>query len=47
VCLFVNSGSEANDLALHLAKEYTKQNEVITLRYNTNEYILIYEILFV
>ncbi|CAM2724083.1 unnamed protein product [Rotaria socialis] len=32
VCLFVNSGSEANDLALHLAKEYTKQNEVITLR---------------
>ncbi|CAF1354113.1 unnamed protein product, partial [Rotaria sp. Silwood1] len=32
VCLFVNSGSEANDLALHLAKEYTKQHEVITLR---------------
>ncbi|CAF3932464.1 unnamed protein product, partial [Rotaria sordida] len=32
VCLFVNSGSEANDLALHLAKEYTKQSEVITLR---------------
>ncbi|CAF1448822.1 unnamed protein product [Rotaria magnacalcarata] len=24
VCLFVNSGSEANDLALHLAKEHTK-----------------------
>ncbi|UJR07661.1 hypothetical protein I4U23_011948 [Adineta vaga] len=32
VCLFVNSGSEANDLALHLAKEYTKQTEVISLR---------------
>jgi alanine-glyoxylate transaminase / (R)-3-amino-2-methylpropionate-pyruvate transaminase len=32
VCLFVNSGSEANDLALHLAKEYTKQHEVISLR---------------
>lgn len=32
VCLFVNSGSEANDLALHLAKEYTKQSEVISLR---------------
>jgi 4-aminobutyrate aminotransferase-like enzyme len=28
----VNSGSEANDLALHLAKEYTKQTEVISLR---------------
>ncbi|CAF1588666.1 unnamed protein product [Adineta ricciae] len=32
VCLFVNSGSEANDLALHLAREYTKQHEVISLR---------------
>lgn len=32
VCLFVNSGSEANDLALHLAREYTKQSEVISLR---------------
>ena len=32
VCLFVNSGSEATDLALHLAREYTKQHEVVTLR---------------
>ena len=30
--MFVNSGSEANDLALHLARTYTEQNEVITLR---------------
>lgn len=31
VCFFVNSGSEANDLALRLAKTHTKQNDVITL----------------
>lgn len=31
VCFFVNSGSEANDLALRLAKKYTAQTDVITL----------------
>ncbi|XP_054728962.1 alanine--glyoxylate aminotransferase 2-like [Anastrepha obliqua] len=31
VCFFVNSGSEANDLALRLARNYTKQQDVITL----------------
>jgi len=31
VCFFVNSGSEANDLALRLARYYTKQKDVITL----------------
>lgn len=31
VCFFVNSGSEANDLALRLAKTYTKQKDIITL----------------
>lgn len=31
VCYFVNSGSEANDLALRLARTYTKQRDVITL----------------
>lgn len=31
VCYFVNSGSEANDLALRLARQHTKRREVITL----------------
>lgn len=31
VCFFVNSGSEANDLALRLARAHTKHNDVITL----------------
>uniref|UniRef100_A0AAG5DLF6 Alanine--glyoxylate aminotransferase 2-like n=1 Tax=Anopheles atroparvus TaxID=41427 RepID=A0AAG5DLF6_ANOAO len=31
VCYFVNSGSEANDLALRLARQYTGRHEVITL----------------
>lgn len=31
VCFFVNSGSEANDLALRLARTHTKQLDMITL----------------
>ncbi len=31
VCFFVNSGSEANDLALRLARNYTKRQSVICL----------------
>nr|XP_015200645.1 PREDICTED: ethanolamine-phosphate phospho-lyase [Lepisosteus oculatus] len=31
VCYFVNSGSEANDLALRLARQYTRHNDIITL----------------
>ncbi|KAM3967270.1 alanine--glyoxylate aminotransferase 2-like [Aphomia sociella] len=31
VCFFVNSGSEANDLALRLARIHTKKKDVITL----------------
>ena len=31
VCYFVNSGSEANDLALRLARAHTKQKDIITL----------------
>lgn len=31
VCFFVNSGSEANDLALRLARNHTKRKDVITL----------------
>ncbi|XP_058442923.1 alanine--glyoxylate aminotransferase 2-like [Malaya genurostris] len=31
VCFFVNSGSEANDLALRLARQYTKRHDIITL----------------
>ena len=31
VCFFVNSGSEANELALRLARTHTGQNEVIVL----------------
>lgn len=31
VCYFVNSGSEANDLALRLARAHTQRKDVITL----------------
>ncbi|XP_052265743.1 5-phosphohydroxy-L-lysine phospho-lyase-like isoform X2 [Dreissena polymorpha] len=31
VCYFLNSGSEANDLAIRLARAYTKQNDVIVI----------------
>lgn len=31
VCFFVNSGSEANDLALRLARAYTKRRDVVTV----------------
>jgi ethanolamine-phosphate phospho-lyase len=31
VCFFVNSGSEANDLALRLARIHTNKKDVITL----------------
>lgn len=31
VCYFVNSGSEANDLALRLARNHTKKTDIITL----------------
>lgn len=31
VCFFVNSGSEANDLALRLARNYTGQNDILVL----------------
>ena len=31
VCFFVNSGSEANDLALRLARAYTGQKDMLTL----------------
>ncbi|XP_052765476.1 ethanolamine-phosphate phospho-lyase-like isoform X2 [Mya arenaria] len=31
VCYFLNSGSEANDLALRLAKSYTKNNDIIVV----------------
>jgi len=31
VCYFVNSGSEANDLALRMAEAYTKQKDVIVV----------------
>lgn len=31
VCYFVNSGSEANDLALRLARAHTEQKDTITL----------------
>lgn len=32
VCLFVNSGSEANDLAMHLARLYTGRFDCVSLR---------------
>ena len=31
-CLFVNSGSEANDLAMYLARLYTNRFDIISLR---------------
>ncbi|KAL3967194.1 ethanolamine-phosphate phospho-lyase [Sarotherodon galilaeus] len=31
ICYFVNSGSEANDLALRLARQYTGHKDIITL----------------
>jgi 4-aminobutyrate aminotransferase-like enzyme len=31
VCFFVNSGSEANELALRLARTYTKQRDIIAI----------------
>ncbi|XP_056156481.1 ethanolamine-phosphate phospho-lyase isoform X2 [Lampris incognitus] len=31
VCYFVNSGSEANDLALRLARQYTGHKDIVTL----------------
>ncbi len=31
VCMFVNSGSEANELALRLAKNYTNSNNLLTV----------------
>jgi 4-aminobutyrate aminotransferase-like enzyme/Ser/Thr protein kinase RdoA (MazF antagonist) len=33
VCFFVNSGSEANELALRLARAYTKREDVIVLEH--------------
>ncbi|XP_059844856.1 ethanolamine-phosphate phospho-lyase-like [Hypanus sabinus] len=33
VCYFVNSGSEANDLALRLARQYTGHYDIITLNH--------------
>lgn len=33
VCFFVNSGSEANELALRLARTYTKREDVIVLEH--------------
>jgi len=43
VCFFVNSGSEANELALRLAKSYTKQEDMIVIDHayhgNTNALI--------
>jgi ethanolamine-phosphate phospho-lyase len=37
VCFFVNSGSEANDLALRLARTHTKRKEAIVL----DQYVLL------
>jgi 4-aminobutyrate aminotransferase-like enzyme len=33
VCYFVNSGSEANDLAVRMARHYTKQKDIIVLEH--------------
>lgn len=33
VCFFVNSGTEANDLAMRLAEEYTKHRDVVVLEH--------------
>jgi len=32
VCFFVNSGSEANDLALRMVKQYTKQSDIVCIQ---------------
>lgn len=32
VCLFTNSGSEANDLAMHLTRLYTNRYDIVTLK---------------
>ncbi|KAG5684646.1 hypothetical protein PVAND_013864 [Polypedilum vanderplanki] len=40
VCYFVNSGSEANDLALRLARAHTKQRDVITLDHAYHGHLL-------
>lgn len=42
VCFFVNSGSEANDLALRLAQTHTGNKDIITL----NQYDLLYKFFF-
>ncbi|RXG72629.1 Ethanolamine-phosphate phospho-lyase [Armadillidium vulgare] len=39
VCYFVNSGSEANDLALRLARTYTNHFDVITLDHSYHGHI--------
>jgi len=36
VVYFVNSGSEANDLAVHMARMHTGTYEIISLRYMIN-----------
>lgn len=33
VCFFVNSGTEANDLAIRLARTYTKKNDIVVLEH--------------
>ncbi len=33
VCYFVNSGSEANDLAIRMSRHFTKQNDIIVLNH--------------
>ena len=33
VCYFTNSGSEANDVALKMARLYTKAHDIVSLRY--------------
>lgn len=40
VCYFVNSGSEANDLALRLARAHTKQKDIITLDHAYHGHLL-------
>ncbi|CRK87381.1 CLUMA_CG001183, isoform A [Clunio marinus] len=40
VCFFVNSGSEANDLALRLARAHTQQKDIITLDHAYHGHII-------
>ncbi|XP_064626793.1 ethanolamine-phosphate phospho-lyase-like [Lineus longissimus] len=40
VCYFVNSGSEANDLAMQLAQSYTKQKDVISLEHAYHGHVI-------